>query len=391
MIKALLDDAFCLHLIRRRSAGALAVFADYQPGEVALSALTVATLRARALQSRAPTRNLAALERFLLPLVILEFDAADAQQMERMAAIWRDQPENRDPLPLFLAAQAQRRAAQLITTQPERYLAFPGLRVRAIDGESAASTQSASSSFAARATSGIILAIGSHDLTLDLLGDLLHAAHPQLTMVSAHVGSLEGLLALRRGAAHLAGAHLLDEESGDYNVAYIHRLLTTQGRHVVLVGFVTRVQGLLVAQGNPKGICAIDDLARADVTFVNRQQGAGTRVLLDNALRRSNVNSALIRGYDRQESSHFAVALAIASGAADCGLGIQAAAHIHRLDFVPLFHERYDLVIPVEHYESDLLAPLLALLRRPGDDFLRRVAALGGYTTESMGRVLAEL
>jgi putative molybdopterin biosynthesis protein len=234
-----------------------------------------------------------------------------------------------------------------------------------------------------------IVAIGSHDLTLDLLADQLRRSDPKLTLASAHVGSLSGLLALQRGEAHFAGSHLLDEGSGEYNVDSIRQLLTAHDIHVVLLGFVNRQQGLIVPKGNPKGIDSLKDLLRDDVVFINRQRGAGTRVLLDYELKKRELNPRQIEGYDRQEYTHLAVAAAVASGAADCGLGILGAARALDLDFVPLLNERYDLVIPVEYYESDLLAPLLAIIRSP--EFAASVEALGGYETTNMGKVLAEI
>jgi len=236
-----------------------------------------------------------------------------------------------------------------------------------------------------------VVAIGSHDMTLDLLADHLRRAHPQAGLSSAHVGSLSGLLALQRGEAHLAGSHLLDEETGEYNVSYIQRLLTPHGVRVVLLGFVHRVQGLIVPAGNPKGVAAIEDLLRPDVVFVNRQRGAGTRVLLDYELKQRQLNPRQIQGYERQEYTHLAVAAAVKSGAADCGLGIMAAARALDLDFIPLINERYDLVIPTEHYESSLLQPLLTLIREQNSAFRQAVTALGGYETGQMGQVLAEL
>ncbi|RLT45325.1 MAG: molybdopterin biosynthesis protein [Chloroflexi bacterium] len=236
-----------------------------------------------------------------------------------------------------------------------------------------------------------IVAIGSHDLTLDLLADRLRQAQPRRSLSSAHVGSLGGLLALQRGEAHLAGSHLLDEASGAYNLDSIRRLLTPHGVRVVLLGFVNRQQGLMLPKGNPKAIASLEDLLREDVAFVNRQRGAGTRVLLDYALKQQGLDPRRINGYDRQEFTHLAVAAAVKSGAADVGLGILAAARALELDFVPLFDERYDLVIPVEQYESELLAPLLGLIRGRDGAFVRAVQALGGYDTDQMGEVLAEL
>ena len=237
-----------------------------------------------------------------------------------------------------------------------------------------------------------IVAIGSHDMTLDLLADHLRRSQPQIGLSSAHVGSLSGLLALQRGEAHLAGSHLLDEETGEYNLGYIQRLLTPHGVRVVVLGFVNRVQGLIVPKGNPKGVTTLDDLLRPDVVFVNRQRGAGTRVLLDYELKRRHLNPRQIQGYERQEYTHLAVAAAVKSGAADCGLGIMAAARALDLALVPLLTERYDLIIPVAHYESSLLQPLLTLIRTDtAESFRQAVAALGGYETTQMGQVLAEL
>lgn len=235
-----------------------------------------------------------------------------------------------------------------------------------------------------------IVVIGSHDMTLDLLSDLLQRRHPALRLASAHVGSMGGLLALQRDEAHLAGSHLLDEESGAYNMGYIQRMLIEQKTPVVLLGFVDRVQGLIVPKGNPKDLHTLEDLLRKDVIFINRQRGAGTRVLLDYKLKQQQVDARRIRGYERQEYTHLAVAAAVKSGAADCGLGILAAARALDLDFAPLFDERYDLVIPRRHYASPVLAPLLALIRDRTSGFAAAVEALGGYGTARMGEVLAE-
>ena len=232
-----------------------------------------------------------------------------------------------------------------------------------------------------------VVAIGSHDLTLDLLASHLHSRHPNLSLSSSNVGSLGGLIALRRGEAHLAGSHLLDEETGEYNLSYIRRYLPDPP--VVVVNLVHRVQGFMVAQGNPKSVATLNDLTRPDVTFVNRQRGSGTRVLLDYKLKEAGVDPATIRGYDREEYTHLAVAADVSSGTADTGLGIMAAARALDLDFVPLLKERYDLVIPRAYYESDVLGPLLGLIR--SEEFMAEVEALGGYDVSTMGEVMAEL
>lgn len=242
-----------------------------------------------------------------------------------------------------------------------------------------------------RKIANTIVAIGSHDMALDLLGDAVKRAHPALSLSSAHVGSLSGLLALQRAEAHLAGSHLLDEDTGEYNMSWIKNLLTAHGVRVVLLGLVNRVQGLMVPKDNPKRIGALDDLTREDVSFVNRQRGAGTRVLLDFELKKRAIDPRNVRGYERQEFTHLSVAAAVASGAADCGLGILAAARALDLDFVPLFTERYDLVVPVHHYESALLAPMLTVIRDPKSSFRTTIEKLGGYETTRMGEVIAEL
>ena len=231
------------------------------------------------------------------------------------------------------------------------------------------------------------VAIGSHDLTLDLLADELGQRYPGRSLSSANVGSLGGLLALGRGEAHFAGSHLLDEETGEYNIAYIQRILPQTP--VILLGFVQREQGLIVPKGNPKGIRGLADLINPDVVFINRQRGAGTRVLLDYRLRQAGIDPRAIQGYARQEFTHLAVAAAVASGAADCGMGILAAARALDLDFVPLDMERYDLVIPARFFGDAVLAPLLSIIRDPA--FAARVQALGGYATPQMGEVLARI
>ena len=229
-----------------------------------------------------------------------------------------------------------------------------------------------------------IFCIGSHDLTLDLLSQFLAEHDRRLT--SANVGSQGGLIALRRGEAHLAGSHLLDPETGEYNVSYIRQYMP--GIPVKLVALVGRQQGLIVKRGNPKEIEKLRDLSRPEVRFVNRQRGAGTRVLLDYHLNLMAIQPEWIVGYSQEEYTHLGVAAAVASGRADCGLGIAAAAQALDLDFIPLFQERYDLVIPKQFAESDLLAPLFGRLadRR----FREAVSQLTGYDVSVMGTIILE-
>jgi putative molybdopterin biosynthesis protein len=237
---------------------------------------------------------------------------------------------------------------------------------------------------APRALEQTIFAIGSHDMTLDLLAQ--HLAGRGRRLVSANVGSQGGLVALRRGEAHLAGSHLLDPATGDYNVSYIREYLP--GRRLRLVTWVGREQGLLVRKGNPLGIAGLADLARPQVRFVNRQRGAGTRVLLDYHLQKLGIETGAVQGYEQEEYTHLAVAAAVASGRADCGLAVTAAAQALGLDFVPLFNERYDLVLPLEYIESGLLSPLFDLMA--DDSFRQAVASLPGYDIRRMGQVVTE-
>ena len=229
-----------------------------------------------------------------------------------------------------------------------------------------------------------IFCIGSHDLTLDLISQFL-AEHDR-RLASANVGSQGGLIALRRGEAHLAGSHLLNPQTGEYNIFYIRQYMPDiPVRVVALVG---RDQGLMVKRKNPKNIQSLEDLTRRDIQFVNRQRGAGTRVLLDYHLNLMTIKVERIAGYSQEEYTHLGVAAAIASGRADCGLGIAAAAQALDLEFIPLFQERYDLVIPKQFVKDDLLAPFFELLTN--DRFREEVAQLPGYDVSVMGTTILE-
>jgi putative molybdopterin biosynthesis protein len=230
-----------------------------------------------------------------------------------------------------------------------------------------------------------IFAIGSHDITLDVLTQFLSERGRRFA--SANVGSLGGLVALRRGQAHLAGSHLLDPVSGEYNLSYIKKYLPEMA--VQVVALVKRDQGLMIPKTNPKTIQSLQDLVREDIFYINRQRGAGTRVLLDYHLKKLGIEGDKISGYDQEEYTHLAVAAAIASGRADCGLGIAAAANALDLDFIPLFQERYDLIIPRMFAESELFAPLFNVLN--GVKFKQVIASLPGYDISTMGTVIAEL
>ncbi len=230
-----------------------------------------------------------------------------------------------------------------------------------------------------------IFAIGSHDMTLDLLAQYLPDYGCRLS--SVHVGSQGGLVALRRGEAHVAGSHLLDPATGTYNLAYIQAYCPDVP--VAVFGWVGRKQGLCVKKGNPKGIQSLKDLARPDVSFINRQRGAGTRVLLDYHLTKLEITAEKLSGYQNEEFTHLAVAAAVSSGRGDCGLGIAAAAAALGLDFIPLFDERYELVIPRRFVDTALLAPVFALAAK--EDFRRAILALPGYDVTQMGKFLYEV
>jgi putative molybdopterin biosynthesis protein len=230
-----------------------------------------------------------------------------------------------------------------------------------------------------------LLVIGSHDLTIDLIAQRL--AIDGIRISSANLGSIGGLIALSRREAHIAGSHLLDSETGEYNLSFIRNYLPETPVHVI--GFVLREQGLIVAPGNPKDITSLEDLTREEVSFVNRQRGAGTRILLDHHLELLGIDSEQIRGYEHEEFTHLNVAAAVASERSDCGLGIRAAAPALGMDFVPLFEERYDLVIPVEHVGNPMVKSLLALLH--DDSFRSAVGALPGYRIDPMGDQIAIL
>jgi putative molybdopterin biosynthesis protein len=230
----------------------------------------------------------------------------------------------------------------------------------------------------------VLVCVGSHDNTIDLLANELMGLETPLTLTSANVGSMGGLQAIRDGSAHLAGTHLFDPESGEYNFPFMDRIIGDMP--VTAVNLAIRSQGLLVAKGNPLGIRGIEDLTREDVRFVNRQRGAGTRILLDDALRRHGISGNSIEGYDREEFTHMAVAVNVKSGVADCGMGIHAAAKALDLDFVPFARERYDLVLPRAFEEEPKIRTLLDLLGEPA--LQARIRELGGYETSWTGRIV---
>jgi putative molybdopterin biosynthesis protein len=232
-----------------------------------------------------------------------------------------------------------------------------------------------------------VVCIGSHDNALDVLANLFKKEYPKYSLSSAHVGSMGGLIAVKRGQAHMAGTHLLDEETGEYNLPFIKRMLT--GMNIMVMHFVYRQQGLMVQKGNPKKIQHAQDLTQDDIVFINRQRGAGTRLLTDSYLKKHDISSQHINGYEREEYTHMGVASAVLSGVADAGMGILAAARALDLDFVPVARERYDLVIAKDYLDTEALRALFGMIT--GENELRiRVKNLGGYDVQDMGKILYE-
>jgi putative molybdopterin biosynthesis protein len=232
---------------------------------------------------------------------------------------------------------------------------------------------------------GLLVILGSDDMALDVLARRLRDQGDGPDVITMAMGSLEGLIALRHGVGHVAGCHLFDAESGDFNKSYARALFP--GRELVLITLAHRQQGLMVPTGNPR---AARDLAGAvsdGARLVNRNRGSGTRVWLDHLLAGGGVDPLGVAGYDHEVMTHDAAARAVAEGTADIALGIRPAADANGLDFIPLIEERYDLVTPRGHYESDLLAPLLGLLN--DDSFKREIDDLGGYVTRETGAVTA--
>jgi len=229
-----------------------------------------------------------------------------------------------------------------------------------------------------------IVVVGSHDNTLDFLADQIRAGHSGLTLSSSHVGSMGGLMAVKKGVCHLAGSHLLDTMDGSYNISYIKKYLPGIGGK--LVNLVLRDQGLIISPGNPKSIKGVEDLGRDDITFINRQAGSGTRILLDYRLKQLDIDPVAISGYENEEFTHMSVAVAVLSGSVDVSLGIYAAAKALNLDFIPVVTEQYDLVIPEEHFETENIQILLKTINTGA--FKKRVEALGGYSTEKTGMII---
>ena len=230
-----------------------------------------------------------------------------------------------------------------------------------------------------------VVVIGSHDPLLDELGDMLHIASNDVYMSSSHVGSMGGIMAIRRGEAHAAGCHLLNTEDGTYNISFMKKYFPKGD--VKLVRCVGRQQGMMVAKGNPLQIEKFADIAKEGVRYVNLQTGSGTRILTDYLCKQENLDTAAIYGYDREELTHTSVAAQIVSGSADAGMGIYSAAKLYDLDFIPICIEEYDLIIPNHAWDTPQVNQMIATLK--SDAFKEKILSLGGYTVDAPGEVIA--
>ena len=229
-----------------------------------------------------------------------------------------------------------------------------------------------------------VVVIGSHDPLLDELGDMLHVADSELYMSSSHVGSMGGIMAIRRGEAHAAGCHLLDTATGVYNRSFIKKYFPKGG--VKLVRCVGRQQGLMVAKGNPRNIQKFADISQEGLRYVNRQKGSGTRILTDYLCKQEGMDTGTIYGYDREELTHTSVAAQIASGSADVGMGIYSAAKLYDLDFIPICIEEYDLLIPDHAWETPQVQQMITTLK--SESFQNKILSLGGYTMDKPGEII---
>jgi len=231
-----------------------------------------------------------------------------------------------------------------------------------------------------------LVVTGSHDPALDIIADMM--TNNGAYMASTHVGSLAGLQALKRGECHIAPVHLLDEETGFYNISWLKNIFADE--KVSLVKGLGRVQGLIIPKGNPLGITGIPDLSRPELRYVNRQRGAGTRLFLDFSLKKEGIDPSSISGYKREAVTHMAVAAAIQAGDADLGMGVASAAGALGLDFIPLGEEEYDFAVHPDFFELGEMQIFLDILRSP--EFHNRLGDLGSpfdaYTWNKAGEII---
>lgn len=225
---------------------------------------------------------------------------------------------------------------------------------------------------------------GSHDFLIDAVSDIMRRKNTKYSLSSSHIGSMGGIIAVKRGEAHLAGIHLLDEKTGEYNTSYVRKYFPDG--NISLVKCVKRIQGILVASGNPKGIKSLSDLRDNGIRFVNRQKGSGTRVLFDFLLEKEGIDPQSIEGYDRESYTHISVATLIASKSADAGLGVYTAAKAYGLDFVPICDEEYDFAVPEEFLKLDRIDCFMDIIKSA--EFRLALDFMGGYRVDKPGEII---
>ncbi len=233
-----------------------------------------------------------------------------------------------------------------------------------------------------RELQGRLHILGSHDFSLDVMRDIIKKRNPDMDLLSTHIGSLAGVIALQKGVVDLCTTHILDENEKVYNIPVVKKYLGT--KPALLINVAKRIQGLVVAKGNPKGIKAVADLARSDIRFINRQVGSGTRILFDTMLAEQGIGRDSVRGYDREEFTHTAVGVLVKDGIADVGLAIHPIARLFGLDFIPLVEEEYDLLVTREFSEEKRFSVLMDAIR--STEFARRLEEFGGYKTDQTGK-----
>lgn len=227
-----------------------------------------------------------------------------------------------------------------------------------------------------------LVVIGSHDIILDVLNDLMTEGHSGMRLSSTHVGSMSGLIALKKRETHIAPSHLLCEEDGSYNEAVVREMFP--GERMTIIKGVRRRQGFIVKKGNPLNIRKISDIT-PEIRYINRQKGAGTRVLFDYLLKKEGISPEEIQGYKHEAATHMAVAVAVQKDNADAGMGIYSCAKALALDFVDVAFEEYDFVTREEYLDLPLVQEFLRALR--SSEFQRKLDELGGYTAEEIGEI----
>jgi len=230
-----------------------------------------------------------------------------------------------------------------------------------------------------------IVLMGSNDFTIELLSHELTRRYPVYSLSFSNVGSIGGLIALGRGSSHIAGCHLFDPDTGEYNLPYLPRYLPDL--ETIVINLIYRDLGLILRPGNPRNITGIENLAQPKIRIINRQDGSGTRILLDFELKRFGIDSKQINGYEKEVNTHNEVAMAVLSGTADVGLGILSAAKMLGLEFIHITKERYDLVIPEEKFSAKPLTALLEVIK--SQEFKAKIEQMGGYDTRDSGKVMS--